>query len=92
VESDAAGIAASATAPPDLLSHLCAHPVWGTRRSVRLAAVGNPRTPASAALRVVRSLSLRDLRPLAGDDKVPRIVRVAADRRLARPSRRPGRG
>ena len=93
IESDAAAIAASSTAPPDLLSHLCGHPTWGRRRSVRLAAVGNPRTPAAAALRVVRALAAPDLRRLAEDDKVPRIVRIAADRRLARPSRRrPGRG
>ena len=92
-ESDAAAIAASPTAPPDLLSRLCAHPTWGRRRSVRLAALGNARTAAADALRVVRALSVPDLRRVAEDDKVPRIVRIAADRRLARPSRRrPGRG
>lgn len=93
IEAEAAGIAASPTAPADLLSHLSGHPTWGRRRSVRLAVAGNARTPAAAALRVVSSLAPGDLRRLAGDDKVPRIVRVAADRRLARPSRRrPGRG
>jgi hypothetical protein len=56
---------------------------------VRLALLSNPRTPVPVALQLVEKLSLRDLRQLIKDDKVPTIVRVGADRRLDRASTRP---
>ena len=84
IESDAVKIAASAVAPPDLLSHLAQHPRWGTRRDVRLALVSNDRTPIRVALRIVRRLASPDLRGLSRQPRLPRIVRMAVLRRLQR--------
>ncbi len=82
VEHDALSIASSALAPREVLALLADHPAWGARYSVRLALLGNPRTPVPAALRVMEGLPLQDLERVAGDAGVPKIVRVGADRRL----------
>ena len=84
VEMEAVRVASCACKQPDLFRHMAGHPKWGMRRSVRLALLRNPRTPVPAALRLVEKLSPRDLRELVKDVKVPRIVRVGADRRLGR--------
>ncbi len=82
-ERDVVGIASREEAPGEVLAWLAANPAWGGRRAVRLAIAGNPRTPVSAALRLLLGLPRRDLRKLAGDHRVPRIVRFGAERRLA---------
>ena len=89
VELEAVRVASCACGQPDLFRQLAGHPKWSVRRSVRLALLRNPRTPVPAALSLVEKLSLRDLRELVKDVKVPRIVRVGADRRLGR---KPARG
>lgn len=81
-ERDALLIASGADAPAEALTELASHDKWGRWRSVRQALVRNQRTPAASALRLVETLDEQELRRLAQDDKVPRIVRVAADRRL----------
>jgi len=83
VEADAIRIASGPRATPELLRHLADHPKWGRRRDVRLALLRNRRTPVPVALRLAGGLAPPDLRRLLKDDKVPRIVRVGAERRLA---------
>ncbi len=82
VELDAVTIARGEKAPAAVLRKLAAHPTWGRRHAVRLALVTNPRAPVAVALGVLRRLSRQDLRRLAKDSRVPKIVRVGADRRL----------
>jgi len=82
VEQNAARIASSPQAPPDVLAYLGGHPKWGCRRAVRIALTGNPRTPVASALRVLGSLDRRDLQRISRDAKVPTIVRIGAERRL----------
>jgi hypothetical protein len=91
-ELDAASIAADDSLPGDLLAFLAGHHRWGALRSVRLALLGNPRTPVAAALRLLGRLALRDLRRLAKDDNVPKIVSVGAERRLQKHEPRLERG
>jgi hypothetical protein len=91
IESDVARIAARSQAPPDVLAHLVGDPRWGCRRSVRLALIKNPRTPAQAALGALRGLSATDLRRLSRDIATPRIVRLGAERMLECGSRGPER-
>lgn len=84
IEADAVRLASRESTPPALLGRLGAHPVWSARRSVRLGLARNPRTPIPAALGLLRGLPRRDLRALAKDDKVRRIIRIGAERTLAR--------
>ena len=88
VEGDAVRIAASPCSAPEFFRHLAGHPTWGSRRAVRMALLRNSRTPVQVALRLVDRMPVGDLRGLVKDVKVPRIVRVGADRRLAVPSGR----
>jgi len=82
MEHEALRIASNPTSPRDVLASLAEHPAWGDRYSVRVSLVGNPRTPVPVALRLMEALPPSDLRRLSQDARVPRIVRVGADRRL----------
>jgi hypothetical protein len=88
VEMEAVRMASCPCKSPDLFRYLAGHPKWSVRRSVRLALLRNPRTPVPVALRLVGELPRRDLRELVRDVKVPKIVRVGADRRLGGKARR----
>jgi hypothetical protein len=44
----------------------------------------NPRTPVHAAMRLLKSMPRRDLKKLGRDDKIPKIVRMGAERRMVR--------
>lgn len=81
-ESDVEQMVARPDAPPDFLAWLAGQSAWGQRRSVRLALVRHPRTPSAVALRLAGALSVRDLEALARDPSTPRLVRVAAERRV----------
>jgi len=89
VELEVVRVASSSCDSAELYHYIAGHPRWSGRRAVRLALLSNPRTPVPVALQLVEKLSLRDLRQLIKDDKVPTIVRVGADRRLDRSSTRP---
>jgi hypothetical protein len=55
-----------------------ASPRWGTSYAVRLALVLQPRTPLPLALQQISSLVPRDLRRVAQQEDLPRLVRLAA--------------
>jgi hypothetical protein len=82
-EADLAGMVSRKDAPPSFLRWLADESSWGQRREVRLALIRHPRTPPSSALRLTLALSPRDVDLLRRDPAAPRIVRVAAERRLA---------
>jgi hypothetical protein len=81
IEIDAVRLASDPGATPEALVALARDPRWGSRRSVRLALVKNPQTPAAEALNALLGLPHWDLQRLAADSAVPRLVRVAAERR-----------
>jgi len=83
-EPDVVALAASPSARRALLERIAAHPAWGGRLAVRLALVRQPRTPSHLALALLRSLPKPQVRVLAGEPEIPRIVRVSAERTLAR--------
>jgi hypothetical protein len=91
IEMDAVQLATIDSAPAEVLGGLFEHPRWGRAYAVQLALAGNPRTPIATALRVVPNLKRQDLQRLIRDDKVPRIVRMGADRHLEQADRTPGR-
>jgi len=81
-EVNAVSVAADPGVPGDLLGWLARHPRWGNQRAVRMALLGNPRTPVPEALKLLAKLPREDVERLAGDGEVPTIIRVGADRRL----------
>jgi hypothetical protein len=91
-EPEAAGIAANDSLPGELLAVIANHHRWGPRRSIRLALLGNPRTPIPTALQLLGRLAVHDLRRLARDDNVPKIVSVGAERKLHEIEERRTRG
>ncbi len=90
VELDAVAIASNKALTAALLTELAGHWKWGSRRAVRLALASNRRTPVAVALRLAATLQVSDLRSLARDDKVPRIVRIGAERRIRSSGGAPG--
>jgi hypothetical protein len=90
IEADVARIAAGASAPPESLARLAAHPRWGCRRGIRLALVKNARTPGPVALGILWRMSPYDLRSLLRERDLPPLVRAGAERlpvQCARPDR-----
>jgi hypothetical protein len=82
-EADLARILARSDVPAEFLRWVADRSSWSQRRVVRLAVVRHPRTPPSSALRLIPALSRRDVEDLRRDVTAPRLVRVAAERRLA---------
>jgi len=82
-EADIARVLARSDVPADFLRWLADQSSWSQRRTVRLALIRHPRTPPSSALRMIQTLSCGDQEDLRRDATVPRLVRVAAERRLA---------
>ena len=68
--------------PADFLGWLADQSAWSQRAEPRRAIVRHPRTPAPSALRLVAKLSRHQLEELARDETAPRLVHVAAARRL----------
>jgi hypothetical protein len=67
---------------PGFLAAIASHPRWGARIAIGEAVVRHPRTPISAALTITRRIGPTDLRRIVNDVKVPKIVRIAAERRI----------
>jgi hypothetical protein len=82
-EADVARIVTRSDLPSSFLRWLADQSSWSHRRPIRLALVRHPRTPASSALRLIPALSRRDIEDLRRDVMTPRLVRVAAERRLS---------
>jgi hypothetical protein len=81
-EGDLSRVLARPGLPSEFLAWLAEQSAWSQRGALRLALAGHPRTPAAAALRLVRGLTKSQLREIIADESIPRLVRVAASRRL----------
>ncbi len=82
VEGNVVAMARSAETPGEILDALVDDLRWGARLAVRKALLRNPRTPIHAALRILDRLSRQDLRAVQSETRIPRIVRLGAQRRL----------
>jgi len=80
--SDIARILGRAGVPPAFLSWLASSTSWSGFQDLVHAMVRHPGMPAAAALRLVAKLSAADLERVLRDALAPRLVRVAAERRL----------
>ena len=72
----------SDSASRKLLETAAEAPRWQASYAVRLALAAQPRTPLPVALLQLRRLLLRDLRTLSQDARLPRLLRLSADRVL----------
>jgi hypothetical protein len=75
--------AAYRQANPDALKLLSEHREWMQNPGVVSALVGNPKTPAPIAVKLLDRLPPAELRRLAKSDGVPRAVQLAARRKVA---------
>ena len=81
-EADVLEILARPGVPPEFLGWLADQSAWAQRGAPRGMLTRHPRTPTASALRLVGKLAERQLEDLASDEAAPRLVRVAALRRL----------
>jgi hypothetical protein len=84
-EADLALALRGESAPRTLLESVAASPRWQHSYAVRLALAQQPRTPLAFALPQLRRLLPKDLRLLAGDARLPRLVRLTAAELLEMP-------
>jgi hypothetical protein len=79
-EADVLASISSSETPPRLLGAVARAGRWSSSRVLRLAVARHRNTPATDALRSLRSLTLRDLEGLAADPTAPTLVRRGAER------------
>lgn len=80
-EDEVMQLASSPQTPPQVLGHLSRHSRWNSLGSIQAALLRNHALPVADALRLVSRAAVGDLQRIGNDVNVPRIVRVAADRR-----------
>lgn len=87
LEDDVVAISRGKHTAPETLAAVARCDRWSCSRPVCLALARNPSTPVADSLRSIGHLRAADLQRLAADTGVPRIVRVASERRIrsARP-------
>lgn len=86
-EDDVVRMAARAPGRESVLTAIARHPRWGVLHRVRLTLALNPATPVHVALALLHLLLAPDLRLVASD---ARLSKVVADRAEALLRRRPG--
>jgi hypothetical protein len=83
LEVDVVAIVRREKTPPEVLRVVAASERWISRPSIRLGVLCHPRTPVHAALKVLASLSPREIRKLVVEKPLPPIVRFGAERILS---------
>jgi len=66
----------------DILRYIISRRDWMKNYQIKVALTNNPKTPLPIALRLIASLTVRDLSLLSKSKSVPRPLMIAADRRL----------
>ena len=82
-EADIIRIVSRLDVPSSFLSWLGSQSPWGRRREVMMVLIRHSRTPYPVALRLIQALGPGELDTLRRDESVPRLLRVAAERRAA---------
>ena len=84
VEEDVLYLVSQARTPAPVLESVARDPKWSARREVRIALLRNGRTPLSAAVTFISSLTSVELKGLVNDAKVPLAVRRMIEKRLGK--------
>ncbi len=71
-------LAASSSAPPEILRLVAENQRWGVLYAVRQALVKNPRTPPAVAVAILPNLKRADRQAVALDPRLPQVVRQVA--------------
>lgn len=79
-EEELIALAKNRSVEREVLEIVCKKKEWVANYQLRLALVGNPKTPLPIALRYVPTLRKRDLRVLAKSKNVPSVVNGLAKR------------
>lgn len=83
-EDEVVPLAQDRTTPDDVLVFIVNRKEWMKNYQIKLALCKNPKTPLPKSLRILESLSERDLRALAKDKNIPNVVSSSALRILTR--------
>jgi hypothetical protein len=83
-EEELIAVAKNRSVEHEVLEIICKKKEWVANYQIRLALVGNPKTPLPIALRYVPTLRKRDLRLLAKSKNVPSAVNGMAKRIVLR--------
>jgi hypothetical protein len=75
-------IAGYRQANPEVLAAIAAHREWGQNQYVIAALVRNPKTPATASVKLLDKIGTPELRRLAKSNDVPRAVQAAARKKV----------
>jgi hypothetical protein len=75
-------IAGYRQANPEVLVAIAAHRDWGQNQNVVAALVRNPKTPTTAAVKLLDKIAPAELRRLAKSAEVPRAVQAAARKKV----------
>jgi len=79
-EPEAVNAANSRTVHQDVIGYISRHKDWMKNYQIKVALVGNPKTPLPTAMRLVPTLQKRDLRNISKSKNVPMGVRTLATR------------
>lgn len=91
-EGEAAGYAAQRNIHEDVIRYIANKRQWVKRYQMKLALVKNPKTPTQNALRFMVFLRPPDLKMVAADKNVPRVVSDTADAMVKKKGTKGGRG
>lgn len=81
-ESEVLLIAGNRQINDDVLRHISTNREWMKNYQIKLALVGNPKTPLPIALKQVPYLKQRDLALLSKSRAIPRSIAITAQQRL----------
>ena len=76
------GLASQREASEDVLETIALHPRWTSRYQVKVTLAHNPSTPVRITLGLLRLLMSQDLREIARDGRLSRVVRLRAEHAL----------
>ncbi|MEA2102874.1 MAG: hypothetical protein U9P80_09950 [Thermodesulfobacteriota bacterium] len=80
-DSEAALIAGSRQVKDEVLRYIATKREWARKYPIRLALINNPKTPLALSIKMIPSLSSRDLGLLSKNKSVPRALSNAAESR-----------